>query len=67
MSARTTRWIVVAAIVVLILGTILSRAVEPGVRVPWKRNGAQSYPDGAIGAPGKNVWRDVNPGLRMLK
>jgi pimeloyl-ACP methyl ester carboxylesterase len=33
MSARTTGWIVVAAIAVLVLGAILSRAVEPGVRV----------------------------------
>jgi pimeloyl-ACP methyl ester carboxylesterase len=33
MSARTTGWLVVAAIAVLILGAILSRAVEPGVRV----------------------------------
>src|SRR5690348_16217039 len=33
MSARTTGWIVAAAIVVLIVGAILSRAVEPGVRV----------------------------------
>jgi len=33
MSARTTRWLVAAAIAVLIIGAILSRAVEPGVRV----------------------------------
>src|SRR6266581_1293149 len=33
MSTRTTGWIVAAAIVVLIVGAILSRAVEPGVRV----------------------------------
>lgn len=33
MSARTTGWIVAAAIAVLIVGAILSRAVEPGVRV----------------------------------
>jgi pimeloyl-ACP methyl ester carboxylesterase len=33
MNARTNHWIVAAAIVVLILGAILSRAVEPGVRV----------------------------------
>src|ERR1043166_8874404 len=33
MSARTNCWIVVAAVVALILGAILSRAVEPGVRV----------------------------------
>src|SRR3954464_15814196 len=33
MSTRTTRWLVAAAIASLILGAILSRAVEPGVRV----------------------------------
>ena len=33
MSARATGWIVAAAIAVLIVGAILSRAVEPGVRV----------------------------------
>jgi hypothetical protein len=33
MSARTTRWLVAAAIAALILGVILSRAIEPGVRV----------------------------------
>ena len=33
MSARTNRWIVAAAIAFLILGAILSRAIEPGVRV----------------------------------
>src|SRR5882672_7840864 len=33
MSARTTGWIVVAAIAVLIVGAILSRVIEPGVRV----------------------------------
>src|SRR5207247_3094470 len=33
MNARTNRWVIAAAIVSLILGAILSRAVEPGVRV----------------------------------
>lgn len=33
MSARTNRWLVAAAIVALILGAILSRVIEPGVRV----------------------------------
>jgi pimeloyl-ACP methyl ester carboxylesterase len=33
MSARTTRWVVAAAIVVLIVGAILSRVIAPGVRV----------------------------------
>jgi alpha/beta hydrolase fold len=33
MSARTTQWIVAAAIAALILGAILSRVIEPGVRV----------------------------------
>src|SRR5262245_66554116 len=33
MSARTSHWIVAAAIVALILGAILSRVIEPGVRV----------------------------------
>ena len=33
MSARTTGWIVAAAIAVLIVGAILSRVIEPGVRV----------------------------------
>ena len=33
MNARTNRWVIAAAIVALILGTILSRMVEPGVRV----------------------------------
>jgi len=33
MSARTTGWIVAAAIAALIVGAILSRVVEPGVRV----------------------------------
>jgi hypothetical protein len=33
MSVRTTRWIVAAAFAALIIGAILSRAVEPGVRV----------------------------------
>ena len=30
MSARTTRWVVAAAIAALILGAILSRVIEPG-------------------------------------
>ena len=33
MSARTNRWIIAAAIAALILGAILSRVIEPGVRV----------------------------------
>jgi hypothetical protein len=33
MNARTNHWVVAAAIAALILGAILSRAVEPGVRV----------------------------------
>ena len=33
MSARTNRWLVAAAIAALILGAILSRVIEPGVRV----------------------------------
>jgi len=33
MSARTTHWIVAAAIAALILGAMLSRVIEPGVRV----------------------------------
>src|SRR6266404_2908878 len=33
MSVRTTGWIVAAAIAVVIVGAILSRAVQPGVRV----------------------------------
>src|SRR3981189_1445065 len=33
MSARTNRWVVAAAIAGLILGAILSRVIEPGVRV----------------------------------
>ncbi len=33
MSGRTNRWLVAAAIVALILGAILSRVIEPGVRV----------------------------------
>jgi hypothetical protein len=32
-SVRTNRWIIAAAIVALILGAILSRMIEPGVRV----------------------------------
>jgi predicted dienelactone hydrolase len=33
MNALAHRWIVLAAIAVLILGVILSRVIEPGVRV----------------------------------
>src|SRR5688572_16224657 len=33
MSARTTHWVVAAAIAALILGAILSRVIAPGVRV----------------------------------
>src|SRR5436190_18281045 len=33
MSARTNHWVIAAAIVTLILGAILSRVIEPGVRV----------------------------------
>src|SRR5688500_61245 len=33
MSARTTNWLVAAAVAALILGTILSRVIEPDVRV----------------------------------
>ncbi|MDZ4687554.1 MAG: alpha/beta hydrolase [Planctomycetaceae bacterium] len=33
MSTRAIRWVVAAAIAALILGAILSRAIEPGVRV----------------------------------
>ena len=33
MNARTNRWVVAAAIAALILGAILSRVIEPGVRV----------------------------------
>ena len=33
MNARTNRWIIAAAIAALILGVILSRVIEPGVRV----------------------------------
>jgi len=32
-NARTNRWVVAAAIAALILGAILSRVIEPGVRV----------------------------------
>ena len=32
-NARTNRWLIAAAIVALILGVILSRVIEPGVRV----------------------------------
>lgn len=33
MNGRTTRWIIAAAIAVLIVGAVLSRTIEPGVRV----------------------------------
>ena len=33
MSARTNRWVIAAAIATLIVGAILSRVIEPGVRV----------------------------------
>src|SRR4051812_45297739 len=33
MSARTNRWAIAAAIAALILGTILSHVIDPGVRV----------------------------------
>src|SRR4051794_27800784 len=33
MSARPSRWVTAAAIAALILGAILSRVIEPGVRV----------------------------------
>src|SRR6059036_166838 len=33
MSTRANRWVIAAAIVALILGAILSRVIEPGVRV----------------------------------
>src|SRR5882724_6686083 len=33
MSARTNHWVIAAAIVTLILGAILSRVIEPGIRV----------------------------------
>src|SRR6185503_19583194 len=33
MSAQTNRWVIAAAIAALILGAILSRVIEPGVRV----------------------------------
>lgn len=33
MSTRTNRWVIAAAIVALILGAILSRVIDPGVRV----------------------------------
>src|SRR5436190_10284993 len=33
MNARTNHWLVAAAIAALILGAILSRVIEPGVRV----------------------------------
>jgi hypothetical protein len=32
-NARTNRWVIAAAIAALIFGAILSRAIEPGVRV----------------------------------
>ena len=33
MSARTTRWVIAAAIAALILGAILSRVIDAGIRV----------------------------------
>ena len=33
MNARTNRWVIAAAIAALILGAVLSRVIEPGVRV----------------------------------
>jgi hypothetical protein len=33
MSARTNRWVIAAAIAALILGAILSRVIDPGIRV----------------------------------
>jgi hypothetical protein len=33
MRLRTTRWLVVAASAALILGAILSRMIDPGIRV----------------------------------
>src|SRR3954468_22417828 len=33
MNARTTHWVVAAAFAALIVGALLSRAIEPGVRV----------------------------------
>jgi hypothetical protein len=33
MSARANRWVIAAAIVALILGAMLSRVIEPDVRV----------------------------------
>ena len=33
MSARTNPWVIAAAIAALILGALLSRVIEPGVRV----------------------------------
>ena len=33
MNARTNRWLIAAAIAALILGAILARVIEPGVRV----------------------------------
>jgi hypothetical protein len=32
-GARTNRWVIAAAIAILIVGAILSRVIEPGVRV----------------------------------
>ena len=32
-NARTNRWVIAAAVAALILGAILSRVIEPGVRV----------------------------------
>ena len=33
MSPRVNRWVIAAAIAALVLGAILSRVIEPGVRV----------------------------------
>jgi predicted dienelactone hydrolase len=32
-NARTNRWVIAAAIAALILGAILSRVIDPGIRV----------------------------------
>jgi hypothetical protein len=48
MSARTTRWIVAAASSALILGAMLSRAIEPGVRVEKVSTGGVSRFGAAI-------------------
>jgi hypothetical protein len=48
MSARTNRWIVVAAIAALILGALFSRMIEPGVRVEKVSTGGVSRFGAAI-------------------